>query len=65
MDLIEIKPDSNDNLHLLIELAKKLGSKLATLKKEDAEDFVLFALMQKEKTGINVSRKEIMGNLMS
>jgi len=65
MDLIVIEPNSDDNLHLLIELAIKLGTKVATLKKEDAEDLVLFALMQKEKTGINVSRKEIMDNLMS
>ena len=56
MDVLVIEPNSDDNLQLLIELAKKLGSKVITIKKEDAEDLALLALMKEEKTGELVSR---------
>jgi len=69
MDVLVIEPNSDDNLQLLIELAKKLGSKVITIKKaikkEDAEDLALLALMKEEKTGELVSRDLIMDKLKS
>ncbi len=63
MDVLVIEPNSDDNLQLLIELAKKLGSKVTTIKKEEAEDLAFLTLMKEEKTGIKVSRSLIMDKL--
>lgn len=59
MDVIVIEPSNESNLHLLVELAKKLGSKVSTLEKEEAEDIALLSLMKKERTGKNVSMSTI------
>jgi len=63
MDVIVIEPSNESNLRLLVELAKKLGSKVSTLEKEEAEDIALLSLMKKERTGKNVSRSTIMNKL--
>ena len=63
MSVIVIEPNNDSNLHLLVELAKKLGSKVATLEKEEAEDYALLSIMKKERTGKDVSRETIMNKL--
>ncbi len=64
-NVIVIESDNSDNLRLLIELAKKLGSKVATLSKDDVEDLALLSLMKKEKTEEKVSKATIMKKLKS
>ncbi len=63
MNVIVIEPNNESNFNLLVELAKKLGSKVTTLEKKEAEDFALLSLMKKERTGENVSRSTIMNKL--
>ena len=65
MDVLVIEPNSDDNFQLLVDFAKKLGSKVATLEKEEVEDVALHALMKKMKTGKKVSRGQIMKELES
>ena len=65
MEVLLIEPKDKSNLKLLVELAKKLGSKVATLDQEQAEDMALLSLMKKEKTGKTVSRDTIMKKLKS
>ena len=63
MEVLVIEPNSEDDLQLLIEIAKKLGSKIATIEKEEIEDAALHSLMKKVKTGEKVSRHTIMKKL--
>ncbi len=65
MDVLVIEPNSEDDFQLLIEFAKKLGSKVATLEKEEVEDVALLALMKRLKTGEKVDRDEIINELKS
>ena len=65
MDVLVIEPNNEEDLRLIIQLAKKLGSKIATLGKEDVEDLALFGLMKKVKTGEKEERDVIMKKLKS
>jgi len=65
MDVLVIEPNSEDDFKLIIDLAKKLGSKVSTLGKDDVEDLALYALIKKEKTGETVDRDIIMKKLES
>ena len=65
MDVLVIEPNSEDDFQLLIEFAKKLGSKVATLEKEEVEDVALLALMKRLKTGEKVDRDEVINELKS
>lgn len=51
---IIIKADSKSN-KLLRELAEKLGGSVTRITEEQYEDVLLGSLMDKEKTGINVT----------
>ncbi len=61
--MILIEPSNKSNSELLIELAKKLGSKVVAFSEEDAEEFKLLAMMKKVKTGENANRDEVMEKL--
>ncbi|MBK9510585.1 MAG: hypothetical protein IPP61_06480 [Cytophagaceae bacterium] len=63
METIIIQTESKSTGKLLIDLAKKLGSKANVLKKEAAEDYILGSLMEKQKTGKLVSKEEVMSQL--
>ena len=65
MDVLVIEPNNEEDLRLIIQLAKKLRSKIATLGKEDVEDLALFGLMKKVKTGEKEERDVIMKKLKS
>ena len=65
MAAIIIKSNSEDNLRLLIELAKKLGEDVTKLSEEQIEDISLGNLMKKARTGKNVSKETIMRQLRS
>ena len=62
MRAIVIKAD-NQNTRILRELAKKLGANVLNINEEQYEDIALGALMDKVKTGKNVSRESIMKKL--
>ena len=62
MGALVIKVDSKSN-KILSELAKELGGKVLTINDEQYEDFVLGALMNKEKTNETVNRDLIMKKL--
>lgn len=61
--MILIEPSNKSNSELLIELAKKLGSKVVTFSEEDAEDFKLLAMIKKVQTGENANREEVLAKL--
>ncbi len=63
MEAIIIRSENLQNLKLLTELARKLGEEVSTLNAEQAEDYALGMLMEKEKTGEEVSREAIMKKL--
>ena len=65
MAAIIIKSNSEDNLRLLIELAKKLGEDVTKLSEEQLEDISLGNLMKKVRTGKNVSKETVMRQLRS
>jgi hypothetical protein len=65
MDVLVIEPNSEDDFQLLVELAKKLGSKVVTLEKEEVEDIALLTLMNRLKTGEKVGREEVFDMLKS
>ena len=65
MDAILIEPKDKENFKLLLELAKKLGSKVITIDSEQAEDIALLSIMKHEKTDEFVSESEIMKILKS
>jgi hypothetical protein len=62
MGAILIKADSQSN-KILLELAKKLGADVLSLKDKQFEDFALGSLMDTVKTNENVSRESIMKKL--
>ena len=63
MSAIVIKSD-NQNTRILKELAKKLGANVLNINEEQYEDLALGSLMDKVKTGENVSRESIMNKLV-
>ncbi|MBK6976741.1 MAG: hypothetical protein IPH28_06165 [Cytophagaceae bacterium] len=63
METIIIQTESKSIGKLLIDLAKKLGSKANVLKKETTEDYILGSLMEKQKTGKLVSKEKVMSQL--
>ena len=62
MSAIVIQADPKSN-KILAELAKKLGGNVLSINDGQYEDIALGALMDKEKTGKVVSRKDIMKKL--
>jgi hypothetical protein len=58
MGAIVIKADNESN-KILKELAEKLGGNVTQIDEEQYEDIVLGTLMEKEKTGKNVTRAAI------
>jgi hypothetical protein len=62
MSAIIIKADAKSN-KLLRELAKRLGADVLKMNDEQYEDFVLGTIMDKEKTGTEVSREEVFKKL--
>jgi hypothetical protein len=62
MSAIVIQADPKSN-KILAELAKKLGGNVLAIDDGQYEDIALGALMEKEKTGKVVSRKDIMKKL--
>jgi len=61
MENIIIKPRDKDELDFFLELAKRLGSKVATIE-EDADER-LFQAMERNKTTSRVSRKKVIDTL--
>lgn len=55
MSAIIINTDSG-NLKILMELARKLGGEVTRISDAQLEDLLLGNMMDKEKTGENVSR---------
>jgi hypothetical protein len=62
MEAIIIKSDNKSN-QILFDLAKKLGANVMPVSSEQYEDFVLGSLMDKVKTGKNVSKNTILKKL--
>lgn len=62
MGAITIKAD-NKSSKILKELAVRLGGDVTTISDEQYEDVLLGTLMEKEKTGKNVSRTAIFKKL--
>jgi hypothetical protein len=58
MGAIVIKAD-NESSKIIKELAEKLGGNVTQIDEEQYEDIVLGTLMEKEKTGKNVTRTAI------
>jgi len=65
MDVLVIEPNNEENFRLIMQLAKKLGSRIATLGKDEVEDIALYGLMKKVKTGEKEERDVIMKKLKS
>lgn len=63
MDVLIIENKDKSDIKLLIELAKKLGSKVSTIDHDQFEETALYSLMEKVKTGKRVSRNTIMKKL--
>ena len=63
MSAIIVKADSKSS-KLLKELAKRLGASVLSIDDSQYEDIALGAEMDKVKTGITVSREEIMKSLL-
>ena len=62
MSAIVIQADPKSN-KILAELAKKLGGNVLAIDDGQYEDIALGALMEKEKTGKVVPRKDVMKKL--
>jgi len=62
MSAIIIKSD-NQNTKILKELAKKLGADVISINEDLYEDLALGLLIDRSKTGENVSRDSIMKKL--
>ena len=62
MSTLVISTDSK-NSRILSELAERLGASVMKINDAQYEDLVLGALMDAEKTGINVSRETIFKKL--
>ena len=65
MDVLVIEPNNEENFRLIMQLAKKLGSRIATLGKDEVEDMALHGLMNNVKTGEKEDRDVIMKKLES
>lgn len=63
MRTVILNADSQSDLNLLLQFAKRLGIKAKVLSKEDMEDHVFAQMIDEEKTGEDVSRDEIMKKL--
>ncbi len=59
MSVLVIQGDESSQ-KLILELARKMGSKVVSIKNSQAEDFLFGNLMEKEKTGKLVSREKIL-----
>ena len=55
----------DNNYKLISELTQKLGGKVIKLSSSQYEDFVLGSIMQKEKTGKNVSKSTILKKIIT
>jgi hypothetical protein len=64
MGAIVIKAD-NESSKIIKELAEKLGGNVTQIDEEQYEDIMLGTLMEKEKTGKNVTRAAIFKKLGS
>ena len=64
MDVLIIEPANKSHYQQLMELAKKLKSKVTSIDQEKAEDLALLNLMQNAKTGEEVSRESVMKELL-
>ena len=62
MEAIVIKSDAK-SLKLIMEIAKRMGGKVATLDTEQLEDFTFGEMLKEAKTGKPVSRETIMQKL--
>ncbi|MDX2191674.1 MAG: hypothetical protein SFY32_17620 [Bacteroidota bacterium] len=62
MDALLIKSDSITN-KLLLSLAKKLGASVQVVNEIQYEDFILGSTMDKVKTGILVSKSDVLKKL--
>lgn len=58
MSAIIIKADEKSN-KILMELAKRLGANVHSLKDSQYEDFVLGSMLLSEKSNVDVSREEV------
>jgi hypothetical protein len=61
MENIIIKPRDKEERDFFLELAKRLGSKVATI--EDEVDERLFQAMERNKTTSRVSKKKVLDTL--
>ena len=60
MQALIIKSSSSEKLQFISNLIERLGDHAIEVNLNDYEDFAFGAMMQKERTGKNVSRKTIM-----
>lgn len=63
MRTVILNADSQSDLNLLLQFAKRLGIKAKVLSKEELEDHVFGKMMDEEKTGEDASRDEVMKKL--
>ncbi len=63
METLIIQTRSKSTSKLLMSLAQKLGEKVNILDKDIAEDFLFGQMMNNEKTGRVVSKKNILAEL--
>lgn len=63
MDTLIINTKNSSNAKFILELVKKLGETGQILSEEQQEDYFLGTLMNKEKTGVKVSRATIFKKL--
>lgn len=64
MDVLIIEPSNRNHYQQLMELAKKLKSKVTSIDQEKAEDLALLNLMKNAKTDEEVSRESVMKELL-
>jgi hypothetical protein len=60
MEAIIVHGTDKKNTRLIIELARQLGGKVSGLSKEQFEDIMLGNIMDKVKTGQEVSKSAIL-----
>lgn len=60
-----IRSSSKENIMLLSSLAKKMGEAVKSLNTNEMEEIYLVQLMNKVKTGKNVSRATVLQKLRS
>lgn len=64
MEAIIVYGTDKKNTRLIIELAKQLGGKVSGLTKDQYEDILLGNIMDKVKTGKEVSKSAILEKLL-